>query len=122
MATDKFGYRKVVTEKIDGPVDEEIAGGGAERQDDAVEAKLGELRHELQGLEERTLKKAVGLLSAYSNFSSDKLLLSPLLNCLQCLAKCCQTIGQKDIKTSTGCQKGAGSLFLCLRATGKKNQ
>jgi hypothetical protein len=40
-----------------------------------------------------------------------------LLNCLQCLAKCCQTIGQKDEKTSTGCRKGAGTLFLYLRAT-----
>jgi hypothetical protein len=46
------------------------------------------------------------------------------VNCLQCLAKCCQTIGQKDEKTSTRCRKGAGTLFLYLRATGettKKN-
>jgi hypothetical protein len=41
------------------------------------------------------------------------------VNCLQCLAKCCQTIGQKDEKTSTGCRKGAGTLFLYLRATGE---
>jgi hypothetical protein len=53
-----YGYQKVVTKKTDGPIDEEIAGGGAERQDDAVEAELGELRHELQGLEERALKKS----------------------------------------------------------------
>jgi hypothetical protein len=32
---------------------------------------------------------------------------------------CCQTIGQKDEKTSTGCRKGAGTLFLNLRATGE---
>jgi hypothetical protein len=49
-------------------------------------------------------------------------ILYALLNCLQCLAKCCQTIGQKDEKTSTGCRKGAGSLFLCLRATGGKKR
>jgi hypothetical protein len=34
------------------------------------------------------------------------------------LAKCLQTIRQKDEKTSTGCRKGAGTLFLYLRATG----
>jgi hypothetical protein len=28
-------------------------------------------------------------------------------------------MGQKDEKTSTGCRKGAGSLFLYLRATGE---
>jgi hypothetical protein len=31
-------------------------------------------------------------------------------------------IGQKDEKTSTGCRKGAGFLFLCLRATWGKNE
>jgi hypothetical protein len=29
--------------------------------------------------------------------------------------------GQKDENTSTGCWKGAGSLVLCLRATGETN-
>jgi hypothetical protein len=43
-------------------------------------------------------------------------ILYALLNCLQCLAKCCQTMGQKDEKTSTGCRKDAGTLFLYLRA------
>ncbi len=46
----------IVTEKIDGSVDEEVPHGGAKGEDDTVKTEFRELRHELQGLDECTLK------------------------------------------------------------------